>query len=78
MAIANPEIHSETLATTFSVSTSETTFQFRNIKFASISQRFARSGLVVGYDGGAVDATIHGWFRCFSITRVSAPVELVG
>ena len=56
-----PEIHSAALNTTFKgVATSENVIQFRNIKFASIPRRFARSQLVEAYEGVVVDATAHG------------------
>ncbi|KAF8538709.1 Alpha/Beta hydrolase protein [Trichophaea hybrida] len=59
--MSSPQIHCASLNTTFKgVTTSDNVYQFRNIKFASIPQRFARSELVTSYEGGVVDATVHG------------------
>lgn len=64
-------VYSESLKTTFAgVATSPTVVQFRGIKFASISQRFARSQLVTAYNGGVVDATAHGF-----VARLLSPLQ---
>ena len=64
-------VYSEPLKTTFAgVATSPTVVQFRGIKFASISQRFARSQLVTAYKGDVVDATAHGF-----VARLLSPLQ---
>ncbi|CCX32396.1 Alpha/Beta hydrolase protein [Pyronema domesticum] len=59
--MATPEVFSDLLQTTFKgVQTADGVFQFRNIKYASVPKRFARSELVKSYEGQVVDATEHG------------------
>lgn len=68
--MALPQIHHESLRTTFTGTVQEakgiTVHSFRGIPYATIPARFERSQPIEKFDEAAVDATRYGYDRSFS------------